>query len=122
CLHGGQVSRLHARVSQTSRGLQLTDVGSRNGSYVNQERVTDALLRAQDVVRLGNWVGIVLALTERDQPLTQVAGGVFLGPAATRVHAQAVRAAVSQLPIVLCGETGSGKEVLATTIHRASGR
>lgn len=122
CLHGGQVSRLHARVSQTSRGLQLTDVGSRNGSYVNQERVTDALLRVQDVVRLGNWVGIVLALTERDQPLTQVAGGVFLGPAATRVHAQAVRAAVSQLPIVLCGETGSGKEVLATTIHRASGR
>src|SRR5690606_39986274 len=92
------------------------------GSYVNQERVTDALLRAQDVVRLGNWVGIVLALTERDQPLTQVAGGVFLGPAATRVHAQAVRAAVSQLPIVLCGETGSGKEVLARTIHRASGR
>ena len=122
CLPGGQVSRLHAQVEQGSQGPLLTDAGSRNGCLLNRKPVVQSLLQPQDVLRLGNWVGVVLSLTEHDQPLTQVADHIILGPAATRVHAQAIRAAASQLPIIVYGETGSGKEVLATTIHRAGGR
>lgn len=48
----------------------------------------------------------------------------FIGrsPAAQAVKRQAHRAALSSSPVLLLGETGTGKELLAHAIHAASGR
>jgi transcriptional regulator with PAS, ATPase and Fis domain len=48
----------------------------------------------------------------------------FVGssPAAVEVKRQARRAALSASPVLLLGETGTGKELLAHAIHAASGR
>ena len=48
-----EVSRRHARIQQTPRGYELTDLGSRNGVFVNGQRVARAWLQRGDRIRLG---------------------------------------------------------------------
>jgi pSer/pThr/pTyr-binding forkhead associated (FHA) protein len=53
------VSGRHARVRQSGKGLYLTDLGSTNGTYVNEDKVADCQLSHQDWVRIGKHVVIV---------------------------------------------------------------
>jgi len=48
------VSREHAELFRVGEMIFIRDLGSRNGSYVNGERITEELLREGDVVRVGN--------------------------------------------------------------------
>ena len=47
------VSGAHARIRKTSDGYLLEDLGSRNGTYVNGERIQSRLLKSDDKIRLG---------------------------------------------------------------------
>jgi hypothetical protein len=51
------VSRRHARVEADDAALLVTDLGSSNGTWRGEARVTEALLRSGDALRLG---GVVL--------------------------------------------------------------
>jgi len=46
-------SRRHAVVSATGRGLEITDDGSTNGTFVNGQRVTHAMLKTGDALQIG---------------------------------------------------------------------
>lgn len=48
-----KLSRRHARFEKEHDGIRLVDLGSRNGCWVNEERVDDELLRPTDSIRLG---------------------------------------------------------------------
>jgi hypothetical protein len=53
-LSDGSVSSNHARVLRTADGFVIEDVGSRNGTFINSEKVTGKRALADgDVVRLG---------------------------------------------------------------------
>ncbi|MFM8651765.1 MAG: FHA domain-containing protein [Acidimicrobiaceae bacterium] len=47
------VSRRHAEVVKTSNSLLVRDLGSLNGTYVNQSRVGEFLLKHGDVLQVG---------------------------------------------------------------------
>jgi pSer/pThr/pTyr-binding forkhead associated (FHA) protein len=47
------VSRLHCRLTATSDELEVVDLASTNGTYVNDRRVKKASLTAGDRLRLG---------------------------------------------------------------------
>lgn len=49
-----QASRRHAIISAVPSGLQLQDLGSTNGTFVNGAKVATALLRQGDVIRVGS--------------------------------------------------------------------
>lgn len=55
------VSRDHFRLERTPNGeYQLTDLGSANGTYLNDQMINTAVVRNNDVVRFGKytlWVG-----------------------------------------------------------------
>jgi predicted component of type VI protein secretion system len=53
------VSSRHARIKQDDQGLYLTDLGSTNGTFVNDDKVVDCQLAHQDWVRIGKHVLIV---------------------------------------------------------------
>jgi DNA-binding NtrC family response regulator len=119
-LSGNDVSRRHAALRPDgSGGAILADLGSRNGVRVNGRPIVSAPLVAGDVVRLGGWVGVV---TTRPGELTEIAPGVWGGGVLAAALAPLQRAATSDLPIVLEGETGTGKEMAAGALHRWSGR
>jgi hypothetical protein len=49
------VSRRHVVLDRTPSGYKLRDVGSLNGTYVNRERVDDAMLRHGDELQIGRY-------------------------------------------------------------------
>jgi diguanylate cyclase (GGDEF)-like protein len=50
------VSRHHARIDPSSGGYCVTDLHSKNGIYVNDQKTTEARLRDGDYLRIGNCV------------------------------------------------------------------
>jgi transcriptional regulator of acetoin/glycerol metabolism len=119
-LGGNDVSRRHAALRRGTDGtVTIADLGSRNGVRVNGRAVTAAPLAAEDVVRLGAWVGVVTA-TPGD--VVEIAPGFWGGEALNGALAPLRQVAETDLPIVLEGETGAGKERVADALHRWSGR
>ena len=47
------VSRLHCRIDAGDESLEVVDLSSTNGTYVNDKRVTRARLRTGDRLRIG---------------------------------------------------------------------
>jgi len=47
------VSRLHCRLTATDEGLEVVDLSSTNGTFVNDKRVKKATLAAGDRLRVG---------------------------------------------------------------------
>ncbi len=64
------VSRSHCQIAAGKHGLIVTDLGSSNGTSVNEERVTRALLRDGDVLGLG--AGVWFKATVRGGPPASV--------------------------------------------------
>jgi DNA segregation ATPase FtsK/SpoIIIE, S-DNA-T family len=58
-----EVSRRHAAISAADGGAHvIEDLGSRNGTWVNDHRIDEpTVIRAGDTVRLGNTVWVVTA-------------------------------------------------------------
>ncbi|MDX1948857.1 MAG: diguanylate cyclase [Pirellulaceae bacterium] len=50
------VSRRHARIESTEEGSVISDLGSTNGTYINDERVSERKLAPGDRLRLGNQI------------------------------------------------------------------
>ena len=60
-LRDPSVSRTHARVEAIDGEYRITDLGSRNGTFVNHARVTSAVLGDGDYVRVGGSIYRFLA-------------------------------------------------------------
>jgi two-component system, NtrC family, response regulator AtoC len=109
------VSRRHARLVGGPT-LTIEDLGSRNGTRVGGRRLAPGApepLIAGDVIQIGS-----ATLAVQRVPPTPL-------PADTpmrAVNALADRVAASPLAVLVVGETGVGKEVLAQRIHARSPR
>jgi transcriptional regulator with AAA-type ATPase domain len=117
------VSRVHARVKRAGPLFILSDAGSRNGTFRNGEAISEAPLDLGDVVRVGDWIAVVVELRRTDEALPLFAEpepGLILGPRSLTEWQRLVQVAKSRIPILLEGPTGVGKEVYARSLHRQS--
>ncbi|WP_437725468.1 sigma 54-interacting transcriptional regulator [Sorangium sp. So ce861] len=131
------VSRRHAIIHLGAR-LAIEDLGSANGTRLRRERSagpTTKLLELQlepgkttelavgDAVNLGSTLIVILPREGAASAAGQAPGEpIVRDPAMQRLYALAERVAASPLSVLLLGETGAGKEVLAEHIHRRSPR
>jgi transcriptional regulator with PAS, ATPase and Fis domain len=118
------VSRVHARLYRQGPVYALQDLASTNGSFVNGVRVEHQALSENDTLRFGGCVGLVTRVNpsvEMNQ-VRELVPGTLLGPGLAHEFDQLERIAKSDLPVVIWGETGVGKERLAQALHRMSGR
>jgi len=124
-LDDDQISRRHAEIQRESGTLLIRDCESRNGVFVQGVRVSAAPLVIGSVVRVGDVLGVVVGVPDNDVPgsgFEEVLPGYFAGPVLSRRLGAVRKAALSDLPIVVQGETGTGKEGLARAVHAWSGR
>jgi transcriptional regulator with AAA-type ATPase domain len=118
-LSGQDVSRRHAVLRAQGPHCVLIDLTSRNGTWVNGRSIQALLLSVNDVVRVGGWVGVV---TKGPGRLGALSPGLYGGQALREALGPVEQAANSDLPIILEGETGTGKEAVSRAIHLWSGR
>jgi DNA-binding NtrC family response regulator len=120
------VSRRHAAFELAGPRLRVTDLGSTNGTFVQGIRVGDAYLQGGELVRLGETVLRVeaLGLTQAAELSRAVRFGKLVGASEEmrRLYPLCERLAASSVPVVIEGETGTGKEVLAEAIHEQGPR
>ena len=96
------VSSRHAAIVRKTEGFVLQDLGSRNGTFVNAQRVTaDTLLRDGDVIGFGaNGPALEFAVieTEADLPATAAAEGLAERASSPREVIQAAPRQTSPRP------------------------
>jgi len=120
-LSGTELSRRHAEIVRDGPIFVVRDLDSRNGVFLDGARIRQGPLGPGTVVRLGDAVGVVASLEDVTEPDT-LGPGVVGGGALARAIAAAESVARSNLPLVILGETGTGKECLARAVHAWSER
>jgi len=127
CVEDPSVSALHCELRGTAKGVLLRDLGSTNGTLVGQVAVAEALLVGHCTIRVG---GTDLEFVPSAEPemvddggLAQSFGPLIGGSLAMRqLYRTLASVAATDLSILVTGETGSGKELVAQALHEASGR
>jgi DNA-binding NtrC family response regulator len=120
------VSRHHCVIAASADGFRLRDMGSKNGTRLATYRVEAAHLRPGAILELGASTVRVDALEDdiREPLSEEETWGRMLGrsEAMRRIFAILPRLAAAESTILLEGETGTGKTLLAEAIHQASRR
>ncbi|MBX3222662.1 MAG: sigma 54-interacting transcriptional regulator [Labilithrix sp.] len=120
-----EVSRRHAALTVTDTKLVVLDLGSTNGTTVNGVLVKEAALQGGEAIRIGSSVLSVKRGEARAADLGQTSSfGRVIGESAAmkRLYPALAQLAGSDRPALLEGEAGTGKELVAEELHRASGR
>ncbi len=117
------VSKHHLEISFEGALIELRDSGSKNGSFYRGARFTSLLVAPGAVIRLGR-TELVLAELSREETVDLEQLGRLHGHsrAMRRLYLQLQRFGATAIPLLITGETGSGKELAAEAAHLASPR
>ena len=129
CLDDAAVSRSHAVIEPDEPAVRwrVRDLGSRNGTIVDGRKVATSPLEHGSVIRVGAHLILVQHLTAFDLELmllpppksTRLSGESV---ALMRVRREIALFAPTARPVLILGETGVGKELVAADLHEASDR
>lgn len=135
-LRAPAVSRVHAELVREGQKYVVRDLGSRNGVIVNGRKVKSVELEPLDELRIGD---AIFKFVEHDaeqlaryridgalpagqkrlaQKPTALAGGYQIDAIVAAIE----RVAPTPLSVIVRGPSGTGKEVIASELHRLSGR
>jgi DNA-binding NtrC family response regulator len=127
CVADGLMSRAHARISKQGARWLLEDLGSRNGTFVDGQRLDiPADLSANRVILIGATLLVVdeepapdllpVGEEEEEEERIDEIGGISF--ATERLRRSLVTVARAPGNVLLLGPTGAGKDVAANAIHR----
>jgi DNA-binding NtrC family response regulator len=120
------VSRHHIEIEMTADSYLLKDTNSTNGTFINGLKVKEAYLSPGDVIKIGNSEIEFVAFDEkvRIEPSPLQVFGELVGKSKKmrQIFALLEKVAPSLATVIIEGETGTGKELVAKAIHGASQR
>jgi len=120
------VSRLHARVDVEDDDYVLRDLGSTNGTRVGEVKIREACLAEGSIVEVGTtrlrfrFSGEPFEIPLAEEEAFEGLIGRSVGM--RELFQMCARVAPSEATVLIEGETGSGKELVAEAIHKRSRR
>jgi len=115
------VSRRHSAFEAVGSRYRLTDLDSTNGTFVDGVAIVVAFVRGGEIVRCGSTALRIetdaVALPSRLSTATHFGSTLGSSLAMRRLYPLCERLASTRIPVVIEGETGTGKEVLAESLH-----
>jgi DNA-binding NtrC family response regulator len=125
-LHDETVSRYHCKIVQEDTGYVLVDLRSTNGTFINKVRMREGFLRPGCTIGVGQQQLKFNAREEEVQIVPSDADrcGQLIGKNARmrQIYSIIEKIAPTSTTVVIEGETGTGKEVVAQSIHDLSAR
>ena len=125
-LNDETVSRAHAELALDDKGWLLRDLKSTNGTFLDGAEIQSAYVRAGAVIKFG---AIEMKFQPIDQrieilPSDKEALGEMVGRSAKmrEIYGLVERIAPTDATVLLGGETGTGKDMVARTLHALSRR
>jgi transcriptional regulator with GAF, ATPase, and Fis domain len=124
-LTDSSISGTHAEIVLGDTGVQLHDLDSTNGTFVGGIRIRSAWIEPGMVIKLGK---TEIELSSADEVQVPISGedhfGALYGksPAMREVFAILERVAPTEMSVLIGGETGTGKELVARALHDESSR
>jgi DNA-binding NtrC family response regulator len=124
-LSDATVSRYHLELTKTDDGIALVDLGSRNGTFAGPVRIERGVIGPGARLAIGSSViaiedgGRAMRAPAGDRPVPGVVGD---SEAMSRVRDHIHALAGVPTSVLIQGETGVGKEVIARALHDAGPR
>ena len=120
-----EISRRHAALAITATHVQFIDLGSTNGTTINGVAVKEVSLYGGEAIRMGSSLLSIQRGAAKPWDFGEATGwGRIVGEslAMRRLYPAFDKLAASERVVLVEGEAGTGKELLAEEIHRASKR
>jgi len=123
-----RVSRRHLSLEVQGRALRVHDVGSTNGTFVAGVRIRDAFVDREAALEIGDtrlriaWRPLGEAPKQGMTYADHFGRVVGASREMRRLYGLCEKLAQSTVPVIIEGETGTGKEVLAEALHELGPR
>jgi len=119
------VSRQHAALTVVADGVEVEDLGSRNGTFYMGQRISKLTLTIGSKIRFGAVEVFLDADRKALEDAALYAGDEYRGIVGTtiamrRLFSTLVRLEGSLVPVLVTGESGVGKELVARALHECS--
>jgi transcriptional regulator with PAS, ATPase and Fis domain len=116
----------HFSLTKVAGRWRIQDLGSRNGTFINRKPVQSAVLKDGDVIEAGRTFFVYRHQIRYDtfvptEP-TEFPAFATLDPELNGHFNDLERIAKSAISVLVLGETGTGKELVARALHTLSGR
>jgi DNA-binding NtrC family response regulator len=119
------VSSMHCELVATPSGVRLRDLGSKNGTWVGDMKIVEVQLNHSTTFAVGRTelTFETKKAQKIDLPDIEQFGPIYGSSAMMRdLFRRLEKAAPSELTVLIQGETGTGKELVAQAVHEASPR
>lgn len=121
------VSRFHAAIFPSGRSWQIEDLDSTNGTFIEGRRIRQAELSGGEKISLGRLEFSFRTQLEEERIEPQADGkgfGALIGESEPmrRLFGLAARVAATDAAVLIHGQSGTGKELLAAALHDHSAR
>jgi transcriptional regulator with GAF, ATPase, and Fis domain len=127
-----RMSREHLRLDKFGDAWLLVDLNSSNGSFIDGERVSNGPVTAESVIGVGRTIfllrehAVPAEVSNKDLDYSDISkidvGMRTLSPLLAIEFGRVMQFSSTEIDILVLGETGTGKELVARAVHKASGR